>query len=325
MTDFTSLFVNGVPIIGGGGFATFGKSYFVDVERGSDNFDGLAMINENGQGGSGPFATYAAAEDAVTSGNHDFIYLSGEGAHAIADEITFDKSRVHTVALPFMGVQMGQRARFEMGVTTGTAIGIIKNTGVGNTWHGIKFRSTDTLATSLYTFADGGEFTVLDSCSFEKASLLTTATVAELLCNGDTPTYRNCSFGNGIYTVAAARQNVLFTRQTITGKVARDIRFEKCTFVSRCNDTAFVNCRATNNDIERTATMEDCEFIAVKTSPAAQADVFGIAIALSDARIILKGNCIVDNIAEIASTAGVFVNGSIGAATDDGLLTIAVT
>ena len=322
MTDLTSLNVAGVPIIGGGGFATFGKSIFVDKERGSDSFDGLSMkVN----GGSGPKATYLAAYNIVDSGNHDFIYLSSEGAHVIADEITWTKSRVHTVALPYMGVRYGQRARFEMGVTTGSAIAIIQNTGVGNTWHGIKFRSVDTLATSLYTFADGGQFTILEGCSFEKDALLSTATVAELLANGDTATYRNCSFGNGIYTVAAARQNVLFTRETITGKVCRSTRFENCTFLSRCNDAAFVNCRATTNDLERDVVFEDSEFISVKTSPAAQADVFGIASALTDARILLKGDCIVDNIAEVASTAGVFLNGTIGTAVDSGLLTIAVT
>ncbi len=309
MTDLTSLFVAGVPIGGGGTRATFGQSYFVDVERGSDNFDGLSLqIN----GGSGPFATYAAAEDAVTSGNHDYIYLTGEGAHTITTTIAFDKSRVHTVGLPVAGRLLGQRTRFEMGAAaTGTGVAIILNTGVGNTWENIKFRSTDDQANSLYAFADGGEFTEMNFCSFEKDEDLDQTGAAEFLCNADTPIYRNCSFGNLIYTVSVARQNVLFTRVTISGKVARDVHFENCLFLGKTSDTGFVNCRATGSDIERMALWDNCKFISAKTSSVTQLLSFGIASDLTDAEILLHG-CSQVNITDVAASGrGVFTTSPI--------------
>lgn len=218
---------------------------------------------------------------------------------------------------------MGQRTRWEMGVTTGSAISLLKVTGTGNTFTNIKMTSADTLVTSLYCVADGGEFTQFTNVWMEKNTDLDQAGAAELLCNADTGYYVRCTIGNGIYTVAAARQNVLCTRVTIAGKVARDVIFEDCILMSRCNDTAFVNVRATVDDIERLCLFKDCTFLAVKTSPAAQADVFGIASALTDARIILQGSTVVDNILEVASVAGVFSNFAIANAA--GAVTTAVT
>lgn len=306
MTDFSSLFVAGVPILGGGVPATFGTSYFVDSDNGSDSFDGLSMkVN----GGSGPFETYLKAYNTVTDNNHDYIFMSGISGHTVTTTIDWTKNLVHTVGLPISSRLMGQRSRVEMDDTaTGTGVAIVQNTGKGNSWTNIKFRSTDDQANSIYAFADGGEFTEMNFCSFEKDEDLSVSGAAELLCNADSPIYRSCTFGNGIYTIAAARQNILFTRETVGVKVARDVHFEDCIFMSRCNDSAFVNVRATTNDIERLALFKDCTFLAVKTSPASQADVFGIASALTDARIILQGSTIVDNIGEVASVAGVFSN-----------------
>ena len=323
MTDYTSLSVAGVPIQGQGIPATFGKTLFVDVARGSDSYDGLSMkVN----GGSGPKATILAAYNLTTSNDHDVIVMTGASAHVLADELIVSKNRVHFVGLGGGSRYMGQRTRITLGVTTGSAISAINNKGVGNTFTNLKITSADTLSTSLFCVAEQGEFAQWTNCWFEKNTDLDQAGAAEMLMVGDTPYFKNCTFGNGIYTVAAARQNWLMTRgSSQTGNVARDVIAEDCIFMSRCNDTAFVNVRCTTNDVERLFLMKNCSFVAVKTSPAAQADVFGIGSALTDARCILQGDCFVDNIAEIASTAGVFVNGSIGVAKDDGLLGVAVT
>jgi len=285
--------------------ATFGNVYFVDVANGSDGFDGLGMVNK---GGSGPKATVQAALNEVTSNNHDVIVMTGAGAHSIADEITVSKNRVHFVGLGGGSRYMGQRTRWEMGVTTGSAIAIVNITGVGCTFTNIKFRSTDTLSTSLYAVADGGEFTQFTNCSFEKATDLDQTGAAELMCNGDTPYYKNCTFGNTIYQIAAARQNVLFTGGLISGKKARDVVFEDCIFLADTSSTTFVNCRATVADIERFAIYKNCQFISGKLSSATQDEAFGIASALTQAQVLLH-DCALMNITNIATaSSGVFSN-----------------
>ncbi len=300
--------------------ATFGTTFFVDVANGSDGFDGLSMT---ATGGSGPKATVLAAYNATTSNNHDVIVMTGAGAHVFTDELLVSKNRVHFVGLGGGSRYLGQRTRWTMGVTTGSAIALLQVTGVGCTFSNIKMTSSDTLSTSLYCVADGGEFTQFSNIWMEKDTDLNQTTAAELLGNGDTSYYKNCTFGNGIYTVTVARQNVLFTRETISGKVARDTIFEDCIFLSRCNSTTFVNVRATTNDLERLTLFKNCTFQAVKTSPSTQAEAFGIASALTDSEIILQ-NSVTQNITNIATaTSGVYTNQPAGA--DLGGLTIQAT
>lgn len=294
---------------------TFGTIFYVDANNGNDLNDGLSQTQAK--------KTVLAAYDLTTSGAHDIILMSANSAHVFTAQLDVSKNRVHFVGAGGGTRYMGQRTRWTMGVTTGSTIALLKVTGVGCTFTNIKMTSADTLSTSLYCVADGGEFTQFTYCWFEKNTDLDQAGAAELLCNADTGFYKNCTIGNGIYTVAAARQNVLFTREKITGKVARDVIFEDTIFMSRCNDSAFVNCRVTNNDVERLFLFKNCTFVAVKTSPASQADVFGIAVALSDARAVLQGSTIVDNIGEVASTAGVFSN--FATPNDAGAISIAVT
>ena len=136
----------GVPILGPGIPASFGDYYFVDANDGSDgSHDGRSMKEA--------FKTVKKAYDATVSNNHDVIVLSAVSAHAIAAEIIVSKNRVHFVGLGGGSRYIGQRTRFELGVTTGSGIGIIQNTGVGNTFTNIKFRSVDTLASSIFAFA----------------------------------------------------------------------------------------------------------------------------------------------------------------------------
>lgn len=319
MSEFTSpLTVDGVPVGGYGIPTTFGNYFYVDADDGDDANDGKTMKTAR--------ATILSAYNSTTSNNHDVIVLSANSGHTLDDELIVAKNRVHFVGLGQGSRYMGQRTRITMGVTTGSAIAAINNRGVGNTFFNLKITSADTLSTSIFCVAEQGEFAQWTNCWFEKNTDLNVAGAAEVLMVGDTPYFKNCTFGNGIYTVAAARQNWLMTRgSSQTSNVARDVIAEECIFMSRCNDTAFVNVRCTNNDVERLFLFKNCTFVAVKTSPAAQADVFGIAVALADARAILQGDTLVDNIAEVASTAGVFSNGSLGTPHDDGAITLAVT
>jgi len=286
------------------GITTFGKIFYVNadsdansVAKGNDTVhDGLSMDK--------PFATLSKAYDAVTSNNHDVIIMSGSTAHTITSPLTFSKNRFHIISAdPAWSLrQMGQRTRITSAMSTNANKAPITITGVGVTLHGLKITSSDTAATSVFGLADGGEFTILDRCWIEKDTDLDQTGAAELLCNGDTSTYINCTFGNCIYTTSVARQNVLFTRETITGKVARDVMFYGCFFQNRTSATTFVNLRATTNDIERVAYFKECVFWSAKTSSATQAVVAGIASALTDAEILLHG-CAVQNITDVCATA----------------------
>ena len=284
-------------------FATFGTVYYVDADNGSDTRnDGLSM--------SGAFATVAKAYSKVTSNAHDVIVLSGAGAHTLTDELLVAKNRVHFVGLGGGSRYMGQRTRFEMGVTTGSAIALLQVTGVGCTFSNIKFRSSDTLATSLYCVADGGEFTQFTNCSFEKATDLGTALSAEFLCNSDTGYYKNCTFGNLIYArTHATRSVVYFARETITGKVARDCMFEDCLFLNHCGTAAQVHFYIPGaTDIERLLLFKNCTFWTAKLSAATQAAVFGVTSAQTEGEVLLQG-CVTQNVTDTCVTGkGVFTN-----------------
>lgn len=291
----------GVPLIGSGIPASFGDYFFVDVERGSDgSHDGLSMDE--------PFKTVKKAYDTARTNQNDVIVLSAVGTHTLIDEIIWSKNRIHLVGLGGGSRYMGQRTKVSMGVTTGSAKAILQITGIGNTFTNIKFRSTDTLATSLYCIADGGEFTQFTHCWMEKATDLDQTGAAELLCNSDTGFYKNCTIGNTIYEVSVARANILFTREIITGKVARDVIFEHCLILNKTSAAGSGHFKATANDVERLMLFKKCTFWTAKTSSATQALVALIASALTDAEILLQ-DCVVQNVTNVAdNTKGIFTN-----------------
>src|SRR3990167_7461202 len=191
-----------------------GNVWFVNVNTGSDGNTGKRMDK--------PFKTIAKAYAQTVTNNHDMVVLSANGALAETDELAVTKNRIHFWGMDAVGRYYGQRSRWTMGVTTGSAIAVVKNTGVGNTFSNIKFDSSDTLSTSLYAFAEGGEYTVLEECEIVKSTDLNEAGMAELLMNGDSAYVRRCYIGSTVHEKTAANTNVLLTRETITGKVCRD-------------------------------------------------------------------------------------------------------
>lgn len=287
----------GIPILGQGIPSSFGDYFFVDPDGSDGSNDGRTMDE--------PFKTVKKAYDTTVSNNNDVIVLSAATAHTIAAEIVVSKNRVHFVGLGGGSRYMGHRTRFEMGVTTGTGKAIIQVTGVGVTFSNIKFRSVDTLSTSLYAVADGGEFTQFSYCSFEKATDLGETGAAELLCNADTGYYFRCSFGNHIYITSVARQNVLFDRTTIAGKVARDVIFEDCLFMAKSSSVDQRNLYGANaTDIERFLWLKKCTFWSAKLSTATQAVVVSFGAAQTEGEILLQ-DCAVQNITDVSVTGGV--------------------
>src|SRR3990167_1567605 len=276
-----------------------GVVYFVNVNTGSDGNKGTRMDK--------PLKTIAQAYSLATSNNHDVIVLSANGALAESDELAVTKNRLHFWGMDAVGRYYGQRSRWTMGVTTGTAIAIVQNTGVGNTFSNIKFDSSDTLSTSLYAFADGGEYTEIDHCEIYKSSLLGTSTVAELLMNGDSSLIRHCTIGSLVNQVTAARTNVLLTRETISGKVARDVTFEDCLFWLKSSSATASHIHATTaTDVERMLLLKNCIMVVAKLSSATVGDAIIVDSAQTEGEILLvnTGNA---NSTAIGTTGSVVI------------------
>ncbi len=285
------------------GAFTFGTKYYVattsEVANASDNNLGTSARE--------PLATISEANDRMTTNKNDVVYISAASGHTLSDELVISKSRVHFVGTGFRdGAHQGQRTRLSMGVTSGSAIAAIKITGPGVTLNNLKITSADTLSTSIYGVADGGEFTIMRNCWVEKNTDLNVTGAAELLANGDTASYIGCTFGNMIYRPSVARQNVLLTRETITGKVCRATEFIDCNFLGFPTVTTFSHFRGTTNDIERFVNLIECRML-TKVGGSIAAEAITVGSAFTDGGIFIQGG--IHNATNTATaTSGVITN-----------------
>ena len=285
--------INGVPVtFGDTANAGAGRIFYVNPTTGSNGNKGTSMDK--------PVATPAYAYSLTASNNHDVVVLSATSGHSAADELAVTNNRTH-----FWGMDAivrdygyGSRSRWTMGLTTGTAIAVVKNTGVGNTFSNIKFDSSDTLSTSIYSFAEGGEYTIISNCEIYKSTDLDQATAAELLMNGDSALVTGCTIGSLANQVTAARTNVLLTRETISGKVARDVTFHNCLlWLNSSSATASHFHATTATDVERMLLIEDCKMIVAKLSSGTVGDAIIVDTAQTEGQIIVVNSCNVNSTA----------------------------
>ena len=266
------------------------------------------------------YNTVAAAYAAMTSNNNDVCVLGGHGAHAVTAMLDVSKSRCHFIGwdagLPLGlsgGREYGQASKIEMGVTTAaTDIAAVQNTGVRNTFRNIKISSANTVDEGLYAFAEGGEYTLIENCEIYKSTDLNETGAAELLFNGDSSVVRNCTIGSTVNAISGAilRPCVLMSRETITGKVARDFTFEKCTFLRKCGDTGnrFVY-GANATDVERKGLFDRCLFWNAKLAAATPAQNVAFGASQTEGEVLLWG-CMSQNAGTaMSTTTGVFVGG----------------
>jgi len=262
-----------------------GKVYFVNPTTGSDGNVGTRMDK--------PLATIAKAYSLVTSNNNDTIVLSASSTLTEDDQLSVTKNRVHFLGLDGVGRYYGARSKWAIGVTTGTAIATVLNTGVGNSFTNIKFISDDTLATSLYAFVEGGEYTMLDHCEIYKGTDLDQATAADLVMNGDSPIIKNCTIGSLAQQVTAARTNVLVTKGIAgSGKVSRDVTFDNCQFwLNSTSATASHIHTTTATDVERLFLVKNSVMAVNKVSTATVGDAVIIGATLTVGQILLFNTC----------------------------------
>lgn len=293
-------FPNGVSSFGvpAGLPMSYGTYFFVDADSGSDLNDGLSKDT--------PFATIAQAYSAVTTNKDDVIVLSTNGSHQLTSMLDISKSRVHFTG-DIYGRMYGQRAKINYadGIATADAFAV-KNTGVGNTFTGIKFLNANTDAQVVATVGEGGEYAVYRNCEFYNSTNLTSNTVSEVVCNGDSAQFYNCTFGSLADAVSGdkVRPAVLLTKGTVgTGLVSRDVLFDGCKFWKQAGGTttAFVKGGAT--DVERVMEFHNCQFIAnvLGAVPAVAIDVATLTVG----QIILTGDTCAFECTKIATATGV--------------------
>lgn len=284
-----------------------GNHWYVDYRNGSDGQDANA-----GKSWSKAFKTLGAAVDAAASNNNDFIHIDGDSTVAELAMVTISKNRLHIVGHNGMLGHYGQGAKISMGVTTAaTDIACIKNTGVRNTFTGIKVISNNTKDESLYAFAEGGEFSRFFNCEFYKSTDLDDAGASEFLNNGDSAQFYNCTFGSSANITGDIRANMLLTA-TLSGKKCRDNYLENCIFLSKADDTDKVMVYGANaTDVERMLLMNGCMFVNNPLSAGTPAHAVGFGAAQTEGAVVLKDCVSVDCTVMVEAAVGIYVTGAV--------------
>lgn len=283
--------------------ATPGKFIFVDYGNGNDNNTGEATDEA--------VKTIAQAYSMARTNKDDVIVLIGNSTHVLTEMLTVAKNRVHFIGMDASGGRpYGQNAKVSLAVTTAaTDIGTIQNTGVRNTFSNIKFMNSNTVAQGIYCVVEAGEYAKYSQCEVYKSTDLDVTGAAELLLNGDSAVFEDCTFGSTANAIATGviRPCVLLTRETITGKVARDVMFRNCRFWRWAGGTtnAFV-WSTTATDVERRMEFRDCLFETTKKSTATPAVAVGGAAAFTAGEILLTGTTAENGCTALATQTGIF-------------------
>ena len=287
---------------------TFGKVLIVSPTGDTANKSKLSQLFVPDPDGKVRFfTTVDAAYEAATTNADDVIVLGTSSSHELTAMLTVSKNRVHFIGDTF-GRKYGQRAKINYadGIATADPFAV-KNTGVGNTFTGIKFINNNTDAQVVATVGEGGEYAVYRNCEFYNSTNLTSDTVAELVLNGDSAQFYDCTFGSLADAVSGnkVRPAVLLTASTVgTGLVSRDVLFDGCRFWKQAGGTttAFVKGGAT--DVERVMEFHNCGFIAnvLGAQPAVAIDVATLTVG----QILLTGDTFSAECTKIATATGVF-------------------
>lgn len=285
-----------------------GNIYHLDYRNGGDD------AYHSGETWGEAFKTLGHAVSKMTSNNNDILLIDGDSTVVESEMVDISINRAHFVGMNGVLGHFGQGAKISLGVTTAaTDIATIKNTGVRNTFMGIKVINSNTVAEGLYGFAEGGEFTRFSNCEFYKDTDLDETAAAEFLHNGDSAMFYNCTFGSTANIIAAAkiRPNVLLTA-TLAGKKCRDTYFENCLFLSKAGGTQHVAVYGANaTDVERMLLMKDCTFLNNALSAATPAHAVGFGAAQTEGTVLLKNCTAVDHTVMAQAAVGIYVDGAV--------------
>jgi len=283
-----------------------GDIFYVDFRKGSDTNDGETWETA--------FRTYSAAINAVASNNNDIILIDGDSTVVETAMVNITKNRVHTIGMNGTLGHYGQGAKISVGVTAAaTDIATIQNTGIRNTFTGIKVINSNTVTEGLYGWAEGGEFTRFMNCEFFKDTDLDETAAAEFLHNGDSTMFYDCTFGSTANIIASGniRSNVLLTA-TLSGKKCRDTYFQNCLFFSKAGGTEHVAVFGANaTDVERMLLMDNCKFINNTLSAATPAHAVGFGAAQTQGTVLLNNCSVADHTVMAQAAVGIAVAGPV--------------
>jgi len=279
------------------GYEEFHKNY------NKTYLDGTTMIQP----------TLTAANTAITTNRNDVVLLSAYAAHAQTAMLTVAKNRSHWESLSFRsGIGMGARTRVTMGVTSAaTDLAVMLNTGVGNTFRGIKFDSANTKAESLYSVVEAGEYAIYEGCEFYKSTDLNETSAAEVANNGDSAQWIDCTFGSLVNIVAddKIRPNMLLTGGIVSGKKCRDNVIDGCLFLVKAAGVEAVRIYGANaTDVERMLLVKDSVFLSNALGAATPAHAVGFGAAQTQGSVVLKGCTSVDHTVMAEASVGIFTS-----------------
>lgn len=306
MTTFADgLYQYGGQPVGTGIPPTPGNIYFVNYGTGTDA--------GSGKNPTQPWKTIEYAYSQVTTNNDDVICLMGSATHVLSAMLTVSKSRVHFIGIDgTTGRMYGQNAKVSLTATSGaTNVFTMKNTGVRNSFTNIKWINSSTVAEGLYCVGEGGEYALYQNCEFYKDTDLNETTAAELVLNGDSAQFYNCTFGSlaNLLVGDIIRPCVELTKEIVgAGLVTRDAIMVDCQFWRQLAGTAGVFIRAAaSGDVERLLRLVRPSFVAANLGSTP-------AVCISSATLT-DGWIAVEfpsgfNVTKIATATGVLVSGA---------------
>lgn len=294
---------------------TFGNVFVVMDADDSDesNFQHLQDIFKNDGDGRVRFCTtVAAAYDLTESNNNDVIILDGNSTHEVTEQITVSNNRVHFIGLDYLlGIHRpyGQSTKINYANGNATALPfMIKNIGVRNSFRGIKFMNNNTDAQVVGTVGEGGEYAYYEDCEFYNSCDLDSNTEAELVLGGDSPVFKNCTFGSLADAVSGdkVRPAVLVDGSVVTGGAGttRDALFINCNFWKKAGGTTTAMIKvASDDDLERMLEIRDCKFVAnmLGATPAVAVD----STTLTKSLILLTGDTCGFDVTKLGTATGI--------------------
>jgi len=211
--------------------SVWGNTYFVDYRNGAATNNGLSRGNA--------FKLLSSAVTAVTDNNWDLIVGDPDSEVVETSMLTNTKNRFNVYG-DTSGRVLGPRFRVSATILTGaTNIATMQNAGVGVGFHGIKFSNASTVDEGLYSVAEGGEYAIYNHCEFYKSTDLDETGAAEILNNGDSAQWNNCTIGSSANEIVGAiiRPCMLLTA-TLSGKKCRDNVVNDCLFLRKGGNAA---------------------------------------------------------------------------------------
>lgn len=307
---------------------TFGNVFVVFNSSDTDenNYQHLQdLFPPDGDGRVRFYTSLSSAYAATESNNNDVIILDGNSSHQITDQLTISNNRVHFIGLDYLlGINRpyGQSSKINYADGNATALPFaVKNTGVRNSFRGIKFINANTDAQVVGTVGEGGEYAYYENCEFYNSTNLDSDTVAELVLGGDSPVFKNCVFGSLADAVSGnkVRPAVLIDGSVVTGGAGttRDALFDNCRFWKKAGGTATAMIKVdADADIERLVEIHDCQFVAnvLGSTPAV---AIALGASLTNGSILLTGDTSGFDVTKLATGTGVIscLNAKVATAT----------